>query len=490
MTRDRRTSRAVRRPARREGRRKAFRCAVLAVCLAAVGPLTVPPAPAAVPPAASGAAAGATAGPAGEPDDTTDGAPDGRPPSAGELLGRLRTLYRQTERATEAYDGTRRKLAERQRAYDTATRGLTGRRAAMRAARDAIGTLAREQYRTGGISPYARLLLSDDPTEALSQAHVLARAEAAQAVTVARLRSGEKALTRGTAQAAKALKSVRELSGRAQRDRDRMTADLARVERTIASLDGDQPGASGTPAASERDKPPPGRRAPAAARARPDAGKDLEDGKPPGGAPRPTRARTRPVDFAPARLDEPSGPGARAPAAFGSSRPARGARRRAGEPVPRTRGERWSGLPRVPLDRVRPGDLVVSCRHPAQAALYVGGGLVARVPRPGAAVTVTPTAADPLLGAVRPDAGQPPVRDFRPAAGLLAAAYDPVPPGTTGPAGGPLWPGTGRSPVPDLRPPAEIPAAADHPAPPGTTTELGGARGAAGGDGQADRLAR
>lgn len=47
-------------------------------------------------------------------------------------------------------------------------------------------------------------------------------------------------------------------------------------------------------------------------------------------------------------------------------------------------------------------------------AIYLGDGLVIQAPRPGARVKVSPIAANPLLGAVRPDPGARPLPSYEP----------------------------------------------------------------------------
>ncbi len=47
-------------------------------------------------------------------------------------------------------------------------------------------------------------------------------------------------------------------------------------------------------------------------------------------------------------------------------------------------------------------------------ALYLGDGMVIQAPRPGATVKVSPIAANPLLGAVRPDPKGSPLEEYTP----------------------------------------------------------------------------
>ncbi|ARX86404.1 hypothetical protein SMD44_05875 [Streptomyces alboflavus] len=86
----------------------------------------------------------------------------------------------------------------------------------------------------------------------------------------------------------------------------------------------------------------------------------------------------------------------------------------AGHGIPRTSQQQWARLPRVPLRDLRPGDLVVYFPRATHVALYLGRGKVVHAPRPGARVKVSPLAANPVLGAVRPDPRATPVSDYRP----------------------------------------------------------------------------
>lgn len=86
----------------------------------------------------------------------------------------------------------------------------------------------------------------------------------------------------------------------------------------------------------------------------------------------------------------------------------------AGREVPRTSQEQWATLPRVSLSELRPGDLVLYFPGATHVAVYLGEGLVVQAPRPGGKVKVSPIAANPLLGAVRPDPGGTALASYTP----------------------------------------------------------------------------
>ena len=87
---------------------------------------------------------------------------------------------------------------------------------------------------------------------------------------------------------------------------------------------------------------------------------------------------------------------------------------RAGHPIPRTSQEQWAQLPHVELGELRPGDLVVYFPEATHVALYLGDGMVVQAPRPGARIKVSPIAANPILGAVRPDVEGEPLESYTP----------------------------------------------------------------------------
>src|SRR5690606_38682957 len=97
------------------------------------------------------------------------------------------------------------------------------------------------------------------------------------------------------------------------------------------------------------------------------AGADA-DGRAAGGVPglrrsgparTPTGAGERAVRYAVEQIGKPYEWGAEGPAAYDCSGLTSEAWAAAGTPVPRTSQEQWAELERVPLDRLRPGDLVV-----------------------------------------------------------------------------------------------------------------------------------
>ncbi|MEV7791710.1 C40 family peptidase [Streptomyces sp. NPDC087512] len=326
------------------------------------------------------------------------------PADAGErsvagLLTELQDLYREAEKATEAYNGTEEKLTAQRAETQRLETELARARLSLRDGRGAVGRLARQQYQSSsGLSPYLRLLLARDPQHALDQGHVIGRLARERAEAVGRLTGDEHRAEDLARRARKALAAQAALAERQKKNRDEVRRRLGDVEELLASLSTGQLAelaaleSSGAAEAQERFL---------------DSGALGDDSKP-------SAEGDRAVRFAVEQLGKPYEWGAEGPASYDCSGLTSVAWARAGTPIPRTSQEQWARLERVPLDELRPGDLVVYFPEATHVALYVGDGMVVQAPRPGADVRVSPIAADPVLGAVRPDPGGEPLRRYTP----------------------------------------------------------------------------
>ncbi|MFJ8188925.1 NlpC/P60 family protein [Streptomyces sp. NPDC096094] len=319
--------------------------------------------------------------------------------SVAELLTDLQRLYREAEKATETYNGTEERLKEQRAEVRRLDAELARTRLSLHDSRGAAGRLARQQYRNSGdLSPYLRLLLARDPRHALDQGHVIGRLARERADTVGRLTGVEKKADELAGRARKALDEQVALAKRQEEERDDVRDRLHAVEELLASLTPEELAAlaefetSGIAEEQERFMA---------------SGALGDDGKP-------SAEGDRAVRFAVEQLGKPYEWGAEGPASYDCSGLTSVAWGRAGTPIPRTSQEQWARLDHVPLGELRPGDLVVYFPEATHVAMYLGDGMVVQAPRPGAEVKVSPIAANPVLGAVRPDPGGEPLRRYTP----------------------------------------------------------------------------
>ncbi|MGW1838620.1 NlpC/P60 family protein [Streptomyces sp. NPDC002067] len=376
---------------------RSLRSAGAALLLGATA-LTGPATPATAAPAPDPAAS-ATPGTPSEPAGPASGTPDDPAPGAAALLRRLQDLYRSAEESTEAYNATQEALRNAQARATRLGTELKQARARLAVARADAGRLARQQYQGGGpatLASYVRVLLAADPEQAMDRGHLLRTAATEAAATVERTARGARRADTLARQADAALARQRALT--AQRARQRITVQqrLKDVERLLARLSDDQLTALDR---LERDGAATAQRA-------------LVSRGALGAAGAPSSAGDRALSYGLRQVGKPYVWGAAGPDAFDCSGLTSQAWSHAGRPIPRTSQEQWKRLPHVPLNRLRPGDLVVYFPGATHVALYVGGGKVVQAPRPGTAVRVSPLAANPPLGAVRPDPDARPVTGY------------------------------------------------------------------------------
>ncbi|MFD5518441.1 NlpC/P60 family protein [Streptomyces sp. NPDC127066] len=319
--------------------------------------------------------------------------------SVTSLLTDLQRLYRDAERATETYNGTAEKLKKQRAEVAGLDARLARARLSLEDSRGAAGRLARQQYQSGDeISPYVRLLLARDPQHALDQGHLIGQLSLERAQTVRRVTGREKRADALARAARKALDAQLSLAARRQKERDEVRERLDDVQRLLASLTAEQIAEldrvekSGTDTAQKKIM----------------ASGALSSVRPP------TREGEEALRYAVEQIGKPYEWGAEGPKTFDCSGLTSRAWDRAGRPIPRTSQEQWAELPRVPLDKLRPGDLVIYFPEATHVALYLGEGMVVQAPRPGARIKVSPIAANPLLGAVRPDPDGEPLRHYTP----------------------------------------------------------------------------
>ncbi|MFH9724166.1 NlpC/P60 family protein [Streptomyces sp. NPDC017254] len=325
------------------------------------------------------------------------------PPPGGDsvsaLLTRMRTLYRQAEEATERFNAAEETLKLQTADTKKVTARLTAARTALAQGRAAAGRIARDQYQgRSEFSSYLRLLFAPDTRSALDQGHLMARASRERASAVSRLEGAERQAGTLASASRKALDRQQTLAAARRTRRDEVRARLAEVEKLLAALSPDQ---LARLTELEREQTA-------------GAQRELLDSGVLEGRRAPSEAGAEALRFAVGQIGKPYEWGAEGPETYDCSGLTQRAWAAAGREVPRTSQEQWATLPRVSLSELRPGDLVVYFPGATHVAVYLGEGLVVQAPRPGGKVKVSPIAANPLLGAVRPDPGGTALASYTP----------------------------------------------------------------------------
>ncbi|MFF4501849.1 NlpC/P60 family protein [Streptomyces sp. NPDC001401] len=312
--------------------------------------------------------------------------PGGR--TVTQQLTDLQRLYREAEKATETYNATAEKLTKQRTEVARLDLELARARRSLHDSRVAAGRLARQQYQgSTEISAYVRLLLARNPQQALDEGHVIGQLARERAETVGRLTENEKKAD-GLARAArKALDGQLSLAERQKKDRDDVQARLEDVEKLLVSLTPEQ-----LAALAELEK-----------KGTDEAQRQLMASGVLSSERRPSRKGDRALKYAVRQIGKPYKWGAQGPKSYDCSGLTSQAWGRAGTPIPRTSQEQWAQLPRIPLKKLRPGDLVIYFPEATHVAMYLGEGMMIQAPRTGENVKVSPIASYPILGAVRPD---------------------------------------------------------------------------------------
>lgn len=304
-------------------------------------------------------------------------------------------MYERTESASDAYNRTSDRLTRQRTRTKQAEKALTSVRAVLAEGRREAGRLARQQYRRGdvGLPPLVQLLLTREPRDAMDGLHLLTRAAGSQAVTVRRLVAGEKRQRQLTRLARKALARQQQLADRKKKQRDTVRSRLRKIERTLASLSSAQ---LARLHGLERAQQATTQRSLMSAH-----GLSRSTAAPR----KPSRAGVHAVRFALRQIGKPYRFGADGPEAYDCSGLTSKAWGTAGHSIPRTSRQQWKRLRHVPLNRLRPGDLVVYYKSASHVAVYAGHGRVVHAPRPDSEVRLSPLGGIPSVrGAVRPDA--------------------------------------------------------------------------------------
>ncbi|MEU8787451.1 NlpC/P60 family protein [Streptomyces sp. NPDC048637] len=308
--------------------------------------------------------------------------PAGHPSTARKAAtARVDSLYAQAERATEKYNGAQARTKELRHEV-TALQDRTARaQERVNRLRGRLGAMAAAQYRSGGMDPTVRLMLSERPDTYLEKASALDRLGNRQADELHGLQAAQRSLEqqrRETARKLTELETSRKAVARHKKDVQRRLATARRLLNALPK---------GTRAAYDRASRSDGHR-----EAVPDLG---------GAVPASGRAAAA-VAAVRAAVGRPYAWGSGGPSSFDCSGLTQWAYGRAGVSLPRTsQAQRGAGR-QLPLSQAQPGDLVIYRSDASHVGMYVGNGQVVHAPYPGARVRYDPVGMMPISSVTRP----------------------------------------------------------------------------------------
>ncbi|GGX53520.1 NlpC/P60 family protein [Streptomyces minutiscleroticus] len=305
-------------------------------------------------------------------------------PAAGaapedDVRARVDRLYEEAERATEAYNKADDRADGLSEQVGLAQDRLARQQDRVNALRDALGSLAGAQYRSGGIDPSLALLFSTDPDGYLDKAAALDRIGVRQAGELRRLNSALRVLGQQREEAGRKLAELEESRRDVARNKRLVERKLAVARRLLNTLSADEREAFGRASRSARGALPEF-----------------------GGSAAPSGRAAAALAAARSALGRPYVWGATGPSGFDCSGLMQWSYAQAGVALPRTSQEQRHAGRQVPLAEARPGDLVTYRSDASHVGMYVGGGQVIHAPHPGAAVRYDPVGMMPVSSVTRP----------------------------------------------------------------------------------------
>jgi peptidoglycan DL-endopeptidase CwlO len=329
-------------------------------------------------------------------------------PTLEEVRERVDDLYRQAGTKTQRYNAAEEKARKQRAEVDDLLEQVARRTAKVNDARRSLGRYAAAQYRTGGMSGTATLLLSEDPQGYFTQQHMMRRMTARQKQAVETFEERKKEAARKRTEAAGELSSLTSAQERLRKSKQEVQGKLADARRLLSKLTAEE---KARLAAIERHKEAEARRRAEAAEAerrRQEREREQEredesggdSGGSTGGASS-TRAE-QVLAFAEAQLGKPYVWGATGPNSYDCSGLTQDAWAAAGVSLPRTTFDQVNAGTTVSRSAMQPGDLVFFYDDVSHVGLYVGDGQMIHAPKPGDVIKYDSVDYMPFHSAVRP----------------------------------------------------------------------------------------
>ncbi|MER5360458.1 NlpC/P60 family protein [Streptomyces sp. NPDC002785] len=296
-----------------------------------------------------------------------------------QIRAKVDRLYHDAEVATEQYNGAKEKATAAAGALDTLRDEAARRTERLNASRNALGSLAAAQYRTGGLAPSVQLALSSDPDQYLERASYVDRIGDRQAAEVDGVERQVARIAQLRSQAKGKLAELTSRQAELKKHKATIRTKLADAQRLLTTL---------SPA--ERTTYENSDSAHAA---------DRGTAHDPVQAPNARAAEA--VAFAYGALGKPYVWGATGPSSFDCSGLTQAAWRSAGVSLPRTTYTQINAGRHISRSELAPGDLVFFYSGISHVGLYIGNGQMIHAPRPGAPVRVAPIDHMPFAGATR-----------------------------------------------------------------------------------------
>ncbi|MFI6939344.1 NlpC/P60 family protein [Streptomyces sp. NPDC050418] len=355
---------------------------------------------------------------------TANAAPGTEPdkPSLEEVQKKVDDLYREAGSATQQYNLAKERSKQQRDKLNGLQDEVAERTAKVNEARLELGQIATAQYRNGGASDTAVLLLSDSPEDYFEQRQLMGRLSGQQLKAVedfqelrtqaddkrdeatdslAQLSDSESELKTSKKDVQKKLGEARELLSKLTAEEKARLAELERKREAEAKRKAEELAAKQAAEAEAKRKA-------AEEAAKEEAAKEEEEAAekpadPPASEDDSYAAKAEKViSFARSQIGKPYVWGAAGPDSYDCSGLTQKAWAAAGIELPRTTWDQVKVGTTVSVDNAKPGDLVFFYDDISHVGIYIGNGEMIHAPKPGANVRTESIYYMPIHSVVRP----------------------------------------------------------------------------------------
>ncbi|MFH9467172.1 NlpC/P60 family protein [Streptomyces clavifer] len=275
-------------------------------------------------------------------------------------------LYEEATQATEKYNGAKEKADGLEKQVKDLQETSARKQAELNELRSGLGSVARAQYRSGGLDPSVQLFLSADPDAFLEQASGLDRLSARQAGALEQYLAQQRALQQQRSEASLKLTDLDDTRKQLGTKKKEIQGKLAEAQRLLNTL-----------TAEERARITADEDRANRSSERVDLGNEASASQ---------RAASA-FSAAKSRVGMPYVWGATGPNSFDCSGLTSWAFQQAGVSIPRTSQAQANAGTRInSQSALRPGDLIIMRSDLSHVGFYAGNGQILHAPKPGAQV--------------------------------------------------------------------------------------------------------
>ncbi|MZD06362.1 hypothetical protein GTW43_14840 [Streptomyces sp. SID5785] len=296
----------------------------------------------------------------------TSQAADAAPkPDKSEVKAKVDKLYEEAGKATDLYNGAKEKQKKLEKEIGEIQDKVARGQEDLNDLRTGLGSLASQQYRSGGIDPSVQLFLSADPDDYLDKASTLDSLSAQQLQSLKKVQEKQRTLAQERAEASEKLKDLAETRTELGKKKKEVQSKLGAAQKLLNTLTAEQR------AKMAQDE----QRASRAASSRVDLGNEVPASQRGGAA----------LSAAATQLGKPYVSGGTGPNSYDCSGLTQFAYGQAGVSITRTTYTQQNDGTKIGMSQLKPGDLVFF-NSLAHVGLYAGNGQVLHAPHPGAVV--------------------------------------------------------------------------------------------------------